>query len=88
MHRFNNIELTEQSMQSARQYFADNALACIEEVKNGSIVLPSHTSNESYFTWCMQRHDDFLAGKNDHTFTFLQYAYFLQTGECIALLPK
>lgn len=85
MSRFNNVEITEQTMRSTRQHFAANALACIEEVKNGYVKV---NDRESYFAWCMQRHDDALAGKNDHTFTFLQRAYYLQTGECVALLPN
>ena len=28
-----------------------------------------------------------LAGEFDHTFTFMQRAHYMQTGECVALLP-
>jgi hypothetical protein len=76
--------ITPESMQAAREWFAANALACIEEVKTGKVKV---NDPKRYFAWCQQRHADALAGKNDHTLAFLQRAYFIQTGECPALLP-
>ena len=84
MARFNNVELSAESMQKAREWYAENALACIAEVENGSVRV---NDKEAYFSSCMQRHADSLAGKNDHTFAFLQRAYYIQTGESVALLP-
>lgn len=81
------VKLTEQTMQAARQWFADNAQGCIDEVKRGDVILPKHTSQASYFEQCEKRKIQALAGEFDHTLTFLQHAHFIQTGECIALLP-
>lgn len=76
--------LTAESIQAARQYFADNELACIKEVCSGKVRV---NDIDDYFTWCLQRRADYLAGRNDHTFTLLQYAHYIQTGEMRALLP-
>jgi len=32
--------------------------------------------------------EEYLAGTYDHTFTILQMAYYLQTGNNVALLPS
>lgn len=77
------MELTKESMQAAREYFAKNALQCIADVQNGTVRV---NDPDAYFAYCRQRHDDTLAGKNDHTFTLRQYAYYLQTGVCVPLL--
>lgn len=76
--------LKPESIQAARQWFADNALACIAEVKSGAVRV---NDPDAYFAQCMRRHDDALAGKNDHTFALLQRAHYIQFGECPALLP-
>jgi hypothetical protein len=41
----------------------------------------------TYIKWQQILKDDTLAGSYDHTLTFLQKAYWIQTGECVALLP-
>lgn len=78
------MKLTPESIQAARQWFADNALACITEVESGAVRV---NDPARYFTLQRESHADALAGKFDHTLTFQQRAYFIQTGECIALLP-
>lgn len=83
MARFNNTELTEQTMQETRQFFADNKDACIAEVLSGAVKV---NNNESYFKWMLEMKAEALCGGQDHIFTFLQRAYYIQTGECIALL--
>lgn len=86
MHKFNGVTLKQESILSARQYFADLAMACLEDAKKGG-VLASDYPIEKYAQDCHKDRDESLAGKNDHTFTFLQRAYYIQTGECVALLP-
>lgn len=85
MLKFNNIVLLESSIIQCRQWFADNAQACINEVLDRSVKV---NDSNKYFAWQKQRIVDSLAGKNDHTVTFLQRCYYIQTGECLALLPK
>jgi len=84
MARFNGTELTEESMQATRQWFHDNALACIEEAKDRK---GTDFDFEGYAAWRRQAAQDSLDGKGDHTVAFLQRAYFIQTGESVALLP-
>jgi len=83
-------ELTPESIIAARKWFADNALACAVEARNRSDVLQD---NEFYVNDLNRYKEDqqklaneWLAGQYDHTFTFLQQAYYLQTGICVALL--
>jgi hypothetical protein len=80
--KFNGIELTAKTIQLTREWFADNAQACIAEVKNGSVRV---NDPESYFKWQSQMANESLLGEHDHTFTFAQRAYFIQTGECVSL---
>lgn len=78
------VILTNESIQAARQWFHDNALACIAEVEDGTYPV---NDPESYFARQRQYAVEALEGKSDHTLAFLQRAHFIQTGECIALLP-
>lgn len=84
MLKFNNVELTQETILQTRKHFADNCQGCIDEVLRGDVRVNNF---EEYKAWQLQRMEDDLAGKNDHTFTFLQRAYYFQTGECLALLP-
>jgi hypothetical protein len=74
----------EATIQATRQWYADNALACIAEVRSGAVRV---NDPEGYFLECRQRHADALAGKWDHTWAFRQQAHFIQTGESVPLLP-
>lgn len=84
MPKFNNVELSEATMQATRQHFADNAIACIAEVLDGTVRV---NDPESYYAWQEERAIEALAGNCDHTLTFLQRAYWIQTGDMVALLP-
>lgn len=84
MARFNGVELTAESMQATRQWFADNSQACIEAALSGEDRV---NDLDGYVAWRRQAIADSLAGKGDHTVAFLQRAYFIQTGESVALLP-
>ena len=76
-----------ETVQRTREHFRDNALACIAEVESGAVVLPSHTSLESYRAWRLAEAAEAMSGAWDHTFTFRQMAEYLETGVCRALLP-
>jgi hypothetical protein len=84
MVKFAGTEITQETIIATRQWFADNARGCISEVESGAVRV---NDPESYFEWRLQQVADSLAGNNDHTFTFLQRAHYIQTGECVALLP-
>lgn len=84
MARFNGTDLTPETMQATRQWFHDNAMACIEEAAERRETMNDY---EGYVAWRRQAAQDSLDGKGDHTLAFLQRAYFMQTGESVALLP-
>jgi hypothetical protein len=84
MLKFNGVELTKESIQKTRKWFSDNAIACIEEVKSGKVRV---NDEEFYFNWRNKEAKEFMEGKHDFTVTFLQRAYFIQTGESVGLLP-
>lgn len=83
--RFAGVDLTPETMQRTREWFADNSRKCIEEAQSGHTRV---NDLESYVAWREQCAADSLAGKGDHTFAFLQRAHFMQTGTMIPLLSK
>ena len=80
---FNGEELTEESILKARKSFSDNCLACIEDVKSGKSQI--YCNKEDFYEREERNAKDYLYGLNDNTFTFLQRAYYIQTGESVAL---
>jgi hypothetical protein len=80
---FNNTEITTETIKQTRNHFAKISENCIQ----GAINKEFHVNDlDRYIIWKTNSKKDYLSGKSDHTFTFLQYAYFLQTGESIPLL--
>ena len=84
---FNGVVITKESIIACRQQFADNADACVREAEDGTAPLASHYPIELYREKMAARKVSALAGEFDHTFTFMQRAHYMQTGECVALLP-
>lgn len=58
MVQFAGVNLTEESIQITRKWFADNAQACIDEVRCGKVKV---NDLETYFAWCEERMNDALA---------------------------
>lgn len=87
MPKFNGTDLTPETIQVTRQWFADNADACVREAEDGTAPLASHYPLEKYRALQETAKQHALTGCIDRTFTFLQRAYFIQTGESVALLP-
>lgn len=83
MTRFNGVKLTDESIQKTRKWFHDNAIACIDEVKNGKVYV---NDRDYYFKWRNKEAKEYMEGKHDYVLTFLQRAYFIQTGESVPLL--
>lgn len=77
-------KMTDATRLATRQHFHDIDMACIAEAESGAVYV---NDLDDYRAWCLQRAADALAGKIDHTFTFQQRAYWIETGECVALLP-
>lgn len=84
---FNGVQITEESIKACRQWFADNAQACIDEVEQGFVKLPNHVNFEGYRECMNNKIRAALAGDFDSSFTLMQRAYYIQTGESVALLP-
>lgn len=82
MAKFNNVVLTKETIQTTRQWFADNAQACIDEAVSGAIKVNNLVG---YIADQQVKIDEYLSGVWDHTFTFLQRAHYIQTGESVAL---
>ncbi|MOA24406.1 hypothetical protein D3C78_1450810 [compost metagenome] len=77
-------KLTNESILNARQWFIENLQACIREAQAGTFHvndLPAYVAN------CQKRIKEFEEGRNDHTFSLRQTAYYIQTGESLPLLP-
>ena len=74
----------EQAVITTRQWFADNAQACINEAVSGQVRV---NNMASYVADQTQRIQDCLAGNWDHTLAFQQRVVYVQTGVCHAILP-
>lgn len=82
---FNNTELTKETIKKTDQHFADICQGCINEVLIGEVRV---NNKDKYIKNNESQKNDYLNGNvNRSNFTYLQRAYFLQTGNCIALLP-
>lgn len=84
MLKFNGVCLTEETIQKTRKWFSDNAIACIEEAKSGKVYV---NDLERYTKLNLKSSKEYLEGSHQITFTFLQRAHFIQTGESVPLFP-
>lgn len=84
---FNGVEITHHSIIATRQHFADISQHQIDEALDGTYPPASHVNIGDYIAMLEQEKVADLRGANDHTFTFAQRAYWIQTGESVALLP-
>jgi len=78
------MRLDQEFVIKARVHFADLCAKCINDAVNG---IDKVQDLEGYIRWNNDMAAKSLAGDYDHTFSQRQYAYYLQTGESIALLP-
>ena len=76
--------IDEQAIIETRAHFADLCLRCIEDAQTGETRV---NDLDRYVEQQTRSRIATLAGENDHTFTHRQYAHYLQTGVCVALLP-
>lgn len=70
---------------AARHWLAYNCYACIAKAINGTFLV---NDIDKYMAIEAKSAADYLSGKFDNTFTLLQRAWYIQTGESVALLPK
>ncbi|KAF1011077.1 MAG: hypothetical protein E5299_01498 [Burkholderia gladioli] len=79
---FNGVVITDETIKKTRQWYADNAAHCIAEAESGTVRV---NDLDEYRKWRQQQAARSLDGLDDHTFAFLQRAYFIQTGESVPL---
>ena len=84
MATFNGVWLNGESVQAARQFFADNCDQVIAEAIAGIIKC---NNLDDLIEWQTDMKRRSLSGENDHTLAYMQRAYFIQTGQSVALLP-
>jgi hypothetical protein len=72
-----------ESILSAREFYVNNAQACITDAKSGSIFI---NDLPSYIKWQEDRICNYRLGMYDHTFTMQQRAHYIRTGVEVALL--
>lgn len=82
--KFNNTYLTEQTLIKTDKHFADICQGCIDEVLSGEQKV---NDTNVYISNNKEQKEKYLKGSNRNNLTYLQRAYSIQTGECIALLP-
>ena len=85
MLKFNGVELTQATIEATKAYWVNHHLRCIEDVRSGEVKV---NYPEKYFKHELERIDfyttEFDASKV--SLTFLQRAYYIQTGESVGLL--
>ncbi len=68
---------TDEFVIKTREHFAGISKNLIDKVKNGALKVNDPVE---YIRWNQIMIDKALSGHYDHTFTYLQYAYYLRTG--------
>jgi hypothetical protein len=77
------MKLTPVTIQKTREWFADNARACIKAASEGEW----HVNDlPRYIAQHNQRIEESLSGAYDHTFAFVQRALYIQTEVSAPLL--
>lgn len=76
------LEMTDELRHLTRKWFVEQELKAMDEAKSffSEEYLPQ------YLLWRQANITRILEGKEDHTFTFRQRAYYLQNGSTPALL--
>lgn len=77
-----NVLLTDETIRLTKQSFIENDYKCLE-----SAILKEFNVNDlpSYILWIKSMIED-MRNCTRYSFTFIQRAYFIQSGECVGLL--
>lgn len=81
---FNNTLITEETKVKTDKHFADIYQRAIDNVNEGEFKV---NDIERYIRGCKVNIEISLNGDDRNSFTYWQRAYWIQTGECVALLP-
>lgn len=80
--KFNNVVITEETIIKTRQHFIEIFESAIVSATNKEY----HVNDiPNYIEWNKEKIEQTKIGKIDKTFTFQQRAYWIQTGEMVAL---
>lgn len=82
--RFNGEQLTMGAINMAIDECIRNSQGCIDEVKSGAVRV---NDKEKYFADCIERKQRYINRDFKVSLSFLQSAYYFQTGKSVALLP-
>ena len=83
MLKFNNVELTEETILKTREYFYNVCIECV----NGAINSEFYVNNvDNYIQFKKENAESYINGEFDHILSFLQKAYHIQTGKNVPLL--
>lgn len=81
---YNRVLITPKTLTETYKHFADIQQGCIDEVLNGRVRV---NDQKDYISKRKAEKEEYLnMNSSNYTFTFLQRAHWLQTGECVALL--
>jgi len=90
-YKYNGVILKLEDILKARMHFCELCLGCVQEAlerikesQQGQFV----DSVKNYIEHETNEARKYLEGKYDNTFTFLQRAYFLKTGESVPLFKN
>ena len=81
---FAGVALTAESIQAARQFYVDLDQRSIAKAISGELRVKDL---ESYIEWKQESIARSTGENVEVSFTLLQKAHTIQTGECVALLP-
>ena len=82
MNRFNGVVINQCSVNTAKKHFISLSQLIIKEIQEGIIVVNNKDDAIAYQQGIINR----MEAGNHNNFTFWQYAYYCQTGECVGLL--
>lgn len=80
------VILTECTIIKTRDWFIQNELGCIAEVESGEVYLNPEYGFEKYKGDCLSNIENIKQGEWDHSLTFLQRAYYIQSGKSAGIL--
>ena len=69
--------MKDETRQKTREWFRDNALACITEMESGAVKV---NDPNKYIEQMKQRAVEAMRGDYDGSFTFLRRAHYIETG--------
>jgi len=79
----NGVAITSETILATRKHFADLYKSCIKDVETGRVRV---NNVAEYIAYEESRMTKMIAGESDNTLTFLQRAFWIQTGEMVAIL--